>query len=163
MSGRFYGRSVTVQRHRHSGNLKVLLTNWRTDGPTNQLTGVGAKDAYECKKANFVVRKYPFSFPFYDCSIKAHDLYQSLSVFREYIPDWPCLWLARIVGIIEVWRPKVFLWTKKHISKRGTIWYKIIKFPVFCGVPIDVLILMIWIKIVVAPIGWRRKELIRPV
>ena len=77
-------RSVRIQRlrHRHSGNLKVLLTNWRTDGPTNQLTGVGARDAYECKKANFVVRKYPFTFPFYDCSIKAHDLYQSLSVFH---------------------------------------------------------------------------------
>ena len=34
-----YGRSVTVQRHQHSKNLKVLLING--------LTGVGARDAYE--------------------------------------------------------------------------------------------------------------------
>ena len=41
-----YGRSVTVQRHRHSGNLKVSVT----DGPTYVLTGVGAGDAYASKK-----------------------------------------------------------------------------------------------------------------
>ena len=36
----FYGRSVTVQRNRHSV----------TDGPTNQVTGVGSRDAYVSKK-----------------------------------------------------------------------------------------------------------------
>ena len=41
-----HGRSVTVQRHRHSGNLKVLATN----RPTYQLTGIGAGDAYASKK-----------------------------------------------------------------------------------------------------------------
>ena len=59
MIGRFYGRSVTVQRNRHIGNLKVLLTNWRTDGPTNQLTGVGAGDAYECKKQTLLFENIP--------------------------------------------------------------------------------------------------------
>ena len=34
-----YGRSVTVQRHRHSGNLKVSVT----DRPTDLLTGIGAR------------------------------------------------------------------------------------------------------------------------
>ena len=37
-----YGRSVTVQRHRHSENLKVL--------PTHQLTG--AEDAHAFFKRN---------------------------------------------------------------------------------------------------------------
>ena len=37
-----YGRSVTVQRHRYSGDLKVSVL----DQPTNLLTVVGARDAY---------------------------------------------------------------------------------------------------------------------
>ena len=38
-------RSVTVQRHRQSGNLKC-------DGPTDGLIEVGARDADESKKDN---------------------------------------------------------------------------------------------------------------
>ena len=45
------GRSVTINRRRHSGNLKVSVTNLLTDLPTNGLTGVGARDAYTSKKA----------------------------------------------------------------------------------------------------------------
>ena len=33
---------VTVQRHRHNGNLKVSVT----DLPTNGLTGIGARDTF---------------------------------------------------------------------------------------------------------------------
>ena len=40
-------RSVTIQRHRQSGNLKVRPT----DHPTKQLPRVGAKDAYASKNA----------------------------------------------------------------------------------------------------------------
>ena len=47
------GGSVRVQRHRHSGNLKVLVTN----GPINQLTVVGSGDAYTSKK-NLEMLKY---------------------------------------------------------------------------------------------------------
>ena len=41
-----YERSITIQRHQHSGNLKVSVSDWRTD----LLTGVGARDAYASKK-----------------------------------------------------------------------------------------------------------------
>ena len=41
-----YERSITIQRHQHSGNLKVSVSDWRTD----LLTGVGARDTYASKK-----------------------------------------------------------------------------------------------------------------
>ena len=45
-----HGRSVTVQRRRHSGNLKMWPTYWPTYWPTVGLAEVGAKDAYTSKK-----------------------------------------------------------------------------------------------------------------
>ena len=52
---RVYGRSVKVQRHRHSGNLKVSATNG--------LTGVGAGDSYASKNTDQWILEKPFPPP----------------------------------------------------------------------------------------------------
>ena len=54
-------RSVRVNRHRPSGNAEVWLTNWWTDQPTYQLTGVGARDA-NASKNNVFWKAFAFNF-----------------------------------------------------------------------------------------------------
>ena len=123
-----YERSVTVQRHRDSGNLKVSTS----DLPTHILTWVGSRDAYASKSIIF-------SFP------KLCNTYWGWAFLRiclywhnHHNHDWTKKWVIIIFGWTYHTNTRSYDSWKNHDCPI-TIWCSntgsIIAFPIFHHIP----------------------------